>query len=143
MIVADVNVLIYAHRADAVDHERYARWLTELVTGLEPFACSEQALFGFVRVSTNPRVFRDPTPLDVALAFVDQLLSRPRCVRLRPGERHWSIFARLCRATGATGKLAADAQHAALVIEHGCELATTDGDFARFPGLRWRHPLRA
>jgi toxin-antitoxin system PIN domain toxin len=143
MIVPDVNVLIYAHRADATDHAAYARWLQELVSGDAPFGCSEQALFGFVRIVTNPRVFRDPTPLELALSFVDELLARPRYVRLRPGSRHWSIFARLCRESGATANLIADAYHAALVIEHGCELATTDSDFARFPGLRWAHPLAA
>jgi len=141
MIVADVNVLIYAHRAESAEHAAYARWLTRLVAAEEPFACSEQALFGFVRIVTNPRAFIDPTPLKKALGFVDELLSHPRCVRLRPGDRHWTIFARLCRDTNMTGKLVADAYHAALAIEHGCEFVTTDGDFARFAGLRWRHPL--
>jgi hypothetical protein len=96
-----------------------------------------------VRIVTNPRIFGTPTPLATALEFIDEIHARPTCVRLRPGAEHWSIFAKLCRTTAATGKLVADAYHAALAIEHGCELATTDGDFARFPGLRWRHPLQA
>ena len=143
MRVADVNVLIYAHRAESPDHEEYARWLTELAEGDEPFASSEIAASGFVRIVTSPRMVETPTPLATALAFVDELHTRPNCVRLRPGPGHWAIFARLCEAVKARGKLVADAYHAALAIEHGCELATTDADFARFPGLRWRHPLRA
>ena len=141
MVVADVNVLIYAHRRESPDHRDMAAWLDRTVGGREPFGCSEQALFGFVRIVTNAKVFIDPTPLSAALAFVDQLLARRNCVRLRPGARHWSIFAELCRHTHVSSKLIADAHHAALAIEHGCELITTDSDFARFKGLRWRHPL--
>jgi len=141
--LADVNVLIYAHREESSEHREYARWLTELVEGDEPFGCSEIAASGFARIVTNPRIFSSPTPLATALRFIDQMHSRPNCVRLRPGPEHWAIFAKLCLATRASGKLMADAYHAALAIEHGCELATTDADFARFPGLRWRHPLHA
>ena len=143
MRVADVNVLIYAHREESIEHDAYARWLTELVEADEPFGSSEVAASGFIRIVTNSRIFQTPTPLATALAFVEELHSRPNCVRLRPGPEHWALFARLCRATNANGKLAADAYHAALAIEHGCEFATTDADFARFPGLRWHHPLRA
>lgn len=143
MRLADVNVLIYAHREESPDHEAYARWLTALVTGAEPFGVSELAASGFVRIVTNPRVFNVPTPIALALDFVDELHARPTCVRVRPGPDHWSIFSRLCRQVGAMGKLVADAYHAALAIEHACELVTTDGDFARFSGLRWGHPLRA
>ena len=141
--LADVSVLIYAHRAESPDHEAYARWLEDLVGADEPFGFSELGASGFVRIVTNPRVFTEPTPIAMALEFVDEVHARPNCVRLRPGPDHWTIFGRLCRATRARGKLVADAYHAALAIEHGCELVTTDGDFARFTGLRWSHPLRA
>jgi toxin-antitoxin system PIN domain toxin len=141
--VADVNVLIYAHRAESPDHPAYAAWVTALVDADEPFGFSELAASGFVRIVTNVRVFKQPTPLGVALRFIEEFYGRPTCVRLRPGPDHWAIFSRLCAATAASGKLVADAYHAALAIEHGCELATTDSDFARFPGLRSRHPLRA
>ena len=141
--VADVNVLIYAHREEVLDHDEYARWLIELVEADEPFGSSEIAASGFLRIVTSPRIFEPPTPLATALAFVGEIHARPNCVRLRPGPEHWAIFTRLCQAVKARGKLVADAYHAALAIEHGCELATTDADFARFPGLRWRHPLRA
>lgn len=141
MVLPDVNVLVYAHREDTPDHERYASWLVAVATGEARFACSDLVLSGFVRVVTNRRVFPVPTPLATALAFCSALRSMPACTVVRPGETHWSIFDRLCRETGATGKLVADAWHAALAIEHACEWTTTDGDFARFRGLRWRHPL--
>ena len=143
MLLTDVNVLIYAHRAESPEHEAYARWLTDLATGEEPFGLSELVLSSVVRVVTNPRVFGTPTPVETALAYVDELLRRPNAVRLRPGSRHFELFQRLCRQTNASGKLVADAYHAALALEHGCEWVTTDADFGRFPGLRCLHPLRA
>jgi toxin-antitoxin system PIN domain toxin len=143
VLLPDVNVLIYAHRAETHDHAAYSRWLVQLATGDAPFACSELALSGFLRIVTNPRIFREPTPVKTAMAFTRELLGCERCVRVRPGPGHWEIFERLCHETGASGPLIADAYHAALAIEHGCELVTTDGDFARFPGLRWSHPLKA
>lgn len=143
MLLPDVNVLIYAHREDStLDHLQYARWLTELATGREPFALSVLALSGLVRIVTNQRVFRRPSTLDEALEFVDQLVKRPQARVVGPGPEHLSLFADLCRQARATGKLVADAQHAAVAIEHGCTLVTTDADFDRFPNLRWQHPLR-
>mgnify|MGYP001048700107 CR=1 FL=1 len=143
MLVPDVNVLIYAHRSDSsVDHPAYAVWLTDLATGHEPFALSSLALAGLVRIVTNPRVFRRPSSLDEVFAFIGELVARPNARVVHPGPRHLVIFEDLCRRSGATGKLVADAHHAAVAVEHGCTLATTDADFDRFPGLRWRHPLR-
>ena len=142
MVLPGVNVLIYAHRTESPEHQAYARWLTDLAVGREPFGLSELVLFGVVRIVTNPRIFKTPTPPATAMAFARSLLDRPRGVRLRPGPRHFEIFDDLCTRTGATGKPVADAYHAALAIEHGCEWISTDADFGRFPGLRWRHPLR-
>lgn len=141
MILADVNVLVYAYRAEAVDHASYWRWLDSVANGDEAFALSDIVLSGFLRVVTHPRVFRPPSPIDDALGFTEDLLSQPNCVMIRPGPRHWGLFARLCRENGAAGNLVPDAYLAALAIEAGCELITTDRDFARFDGLRWRHPL--
>ena len=141
MIVTDVNVLVYAYRGEAVHHERFRRWLEMVTNGDEAFALSDVVLSGFVRVVTHPRIFRPPSPIDHALGFARDLLSQPNCIMIRPGPRHWSVFARLCRESGATGNLVPDAYLAALAIEAGCELVTTDRDFARFKGLRWRHPL--
>jgi toxin-antitoxin system PIN domain toxin len=143
MFVPDVNVLIYAHRTDSSsDHAAYAEWLTELAIGFEPFALSSLALSGLVRIVTNPRIFRRPSTVDEVFGFIDELVVRPNARVIHPGPRHLEIFEDLCRRSGATGKLAADAQHAAVAVEHGCTLISTDSDFDRFPGLRWRHPLR-
>ncbi len=142
MLLPDVNVLIYAHRKDAEEHSSYASWLRRLVDGPEPFAMSELVLVGFLRIVTNARAFRAPTPPEVALAFIDEIRGRNGCRLVRPGDRHFEIFRSLYRATGATGSRIADLQHAAVAIEHGCEWITCDADFARIPDLRWRHPLQ-
>jgi hypothetical protein len=141
VIITDVNVLVYAYRAEAVNHESYERWLETVANGDEAFALSGIVLSGFVRVVTHPSIFRPPSPIDHALGFAEDLLEQPNCVMVRPGPRHWGLFARLCRESGARGNLVPDAYLAALAIEAGCELVTTDRDFARFKGLRWRHPL--
>lgn len=141
MRLADVNVLVYAFRADAPGHAEHRAWLESLVGSDEAYAVSDHVLSGFLRVVTHPRVFHPPTPLDIALAFADALRDRPNAIPVQPGARHWGIFEKLCEATGARGNLVPDAWLAALAIESGCEFVTTDRDYARFPGLRWRHPL--
>ncbi len=92
---------------------------------------------------THPRIFSPPSPLRAALGFVAALRSHPHAVPIAPGERHWEIFLDLCQRAEARGSLVADAYLAALAIESGCEWITTDRDYSRFPGLRWRHPLDA
>ena len=142
MLLPDVNVLVYAHREDGHrEHPRFASWVSSLATAPEPFALSVLVLVGVVRIVTNPRIFRRPSTLDEALAFAGELVRRPRARVIGPGPRHWELVTELCRAARATGKLVADAQHAAVAIEHGCTFVTTDSDFARFPKLRWQHPL--
>ena len=141
MIVCDVNVLVNAHRADAVDYERYAAWLDETLEADEAYGVSEVVLSGFIRIATNPRIMRIPSTFDEAFGFAAELRELPNAVILSPGPRHWGIFERLCRDAGATGNLVPDAYLAALAIEHGAEVITADRDFARFGGVRWRHPF--
>lgn len=141
MILMDVNVLVYAQREDAPGHPAYRRWLEAVLNGDEAFAVSELVLSGAVRVLTHPRVFDPPTPLERALLFVDTIRACHHCVIVTPGSRHWEIFERLCTEVGAKGNLVPDAYLAALAIESGSEWITTDRDFSRFEGLRWRHPL--
>lgn len=136
-------MLIYAFRDAAPDHVRYRAWLDTAITSQEPIGLSELVLSGFIRVATHPRVFSPPTPIEAALAFADALRSQPNAVLLSPGPRHWDIFTRLCRQSEAKGNLVPDAYLAALAIETGSEWITTDRDFSRFAGLRWRHPLSA
>lgn len=143
LILPDVNVLLYAHRREYPEHEAYARWLRGVVASDEPFALSELVGSAFIRIVTNPRAFDPITPRAMAVAFLEQLRRRSNCVVLRPGPRNWEVFTSLCDRADATGKLVADAYHAALAIEHGCEFVTNDADFARFEPLRWRHPLTA
>jgi len=136
----DVNILVYAHREESPQHAVCARWLGGIATGPEPFALSESVLHGFVRIVTNGRIFNPPSSPAQAFRFVDALLDRPHCVIIRPGPKHWEIFRDLCTKAGARAKLVADAAHAALAIESGCEWVTADTDFARFaPRLRWQH----
>jgi toxin-antitoxin system PIN domain toxin len=136
-------VLLYAHGETTARHAEYREWLRAMVQSEAAYAVSELVLSGFVRVATNPRAFDPPMPLERALAAAEALRTRPNCVLVAPGPRHWDIFARLCRAGGAKGNIVADAYLAALAIESGSEWITTDRDYARFPGLRWRHPLEA
>jgi toxin-antitoxin system PIN domain toxin len=107
----------------------------------EAFGVSELVLSGFVRVVTHPRAFANPEPIEDALAFCEALRQQPTAVAVAPGRRHWAIFVRLCRDAGARGNLIPDAYLAALAIESGGEWITTDRDYSRFAGLRWRHPL--
>ncbi len=141
MILPDVNVLVYAFRSEAVQHKDFKQWLDGVVSGAEAFAVTETVLSGFVRIVTNPRIFQQPDSVEDAFAFLDQILAQPQCVLVGPGIRHWEIFRNLCRDSGAKGNLIPDAFLAAIAIESGCEWITTDRDYSRFGGLKWRHPL--
>ena len=141
MRLLDVNILVYAHREDAPRHAEFRTWLQDLLAGDEPIALTSHVLSGFVRVVTHRRVFDPPTPLPAALEFAAVLRNHPTCVPIEPGARHWEIFADLCQEANARGNLIPDAQLAATAIEAGCELVSTDRDFARFAGLRWSRPL--
>ena len=141
MLIPDVNVLVYASREESPDHVAYRDWLRALALGDDSFGLSELVCSGFLRLVTNPRLWNPPMPTDIALEFVEALRSRPNCVLVSAGPRHWGIFAGLCSQLGLRGSIVADAYFAALAIESGNEWATADRDFRRFPGLRWRHPL--
>ena len=141
MQLIDVNVLVYAHREDAPGHDAHHAWLLELLRSDRAFGMADLVLSGFLRIVTHPRIFNPPSTMNKGLAFVEEILDQPHCVRIQPGPRHWEIFVQLCRDSGAKGNLVPDAYLAALAIESGSEWITTDRDYGRFPGLRWRHPL--
>jgi len=141
VILADVNVLLYAFRADYRDHSRYRDWLQESVSGPEPFGISTLVLSAFIRIVTHPRIHIEPSPRDAAIEFTDRLLQQTASVTVSPGAEHWLIFIKLCNQSRAVGNLVADAYLAALAIESGSEWVTTDRDYSRFPRLRWRHPF--
>ncbi len=141
MDLIDVNVLVYAHREDAINHDAYRSWLEELIGSDQAYGMADMVLSSFLRIVTHPRVFNPPSELVAALAFVEEVRRQPNCVQFAPGPRHWEIFARLCQSVGAKGNLVPDAYLAALAIESGSQWIPTDRDFSRFPGLNWRHPL--
>jgi toxin-antitoxin system PIN domain toxin len=141
VILPDVNVLLYAFRTDSVHHLEYRTWLEDVINGDEAYGMSPQVLCSVVRLATHPRVYRSPSRLDDALTFARVLLEQPHCTVVTPGARHFSIFEGLCQRAVVSGNLVQDAWFAALAMESGCEWITTDGDFARFRGLRWQRPF--
>ena len=141
MVLPDVNVLLYAFRTDAPNHEAYRDWLNGLISADTSFAVTDLTLSAFLRIATHPRIFDPPTPLSKAILFAEALRSEPNCIVIAPGNRHWSVFCKLCREANARGNLIPDAYLAALAIESGCILATTDRDFSRFADLQWRCPV--
>src|SRR5437870_13804127 len=101
MLLPDVNVLVYAHRIDATDHQRYAAWLEDVVNNDEAYGLADLVLSGFIRVVTHPRVFNPPSSLEDALDFTEALRARPNCVPIAPGPRHWEEIGRAsCRGRG-------------------------------------------
>jgi hypothetical protein len=140
VILPDVNILVHAFRSDSPGHETCRAWLTDVINGEARYGMAPQVLSGLVRVVTHRRVFAQPSPLEEVLGFCEILIGSPQCVVVQPGERHWDIFTRLCRAGDAAGNLVPDAWFAALAIEAGCDWITQDRDYSRFPGLRWGLP---
>jgi hypothetical protein len=141
MRCVDVNVLVYAHRPESPSHAGHREWLDQARRGVEPLGLSSVVASGFLRVVTHPRIFKEPTPLDIALDFLEVLHASPAVVPVMPGDRHWQIFTDLCRRLDARGNLVPDAFLAAIAIEQGATWVSTDRGFAGFPGLHWLHPL--
>lgn len=142
MILVDANLLVYAHVASLPQHEQAREWLDSQLNGAAPVGLPWPSLLAFLRLVTNPRVFEQPEP--VARAW-DQVLGWLGCETAwipQPGERHAELLGELLSLPGIQANLVPDAHLAALAIEHGLTLYSTDGDFARFPRLRWRNPLK-
>ncbi len=141
MIIADVNLVLYAHNRAAALHLRARQWWEDLMRRQQPIGLSWVVVFGFVRLVTHPAVLKSPlAPLD-ALARVRSWLAQPEIRIVEPGSRHLEIVENLFRATGVAGRLTTDTQLAALAIENQADLHSNDADFGRFPGLRWVNPL--
>ena len=120
-----------------------AAWLEEALSGPEMVCFAWLTLCAFLRIGTNPRVFERPLSTSEAEAAVSSRLAQPAAVILEPGERHWEILRSLLREGQAIGPLVMDAVIAAIAVEHGATLCTTDRDFARFAGLKWTNLLTA
>ena len=141
MILTDANLLLYAYNRDATEHTAARAWFEGQLSTPDIFCFSWQTITAFLRISTNMRAFAHPFTIAEATRIVTDWLERPQSVVLTPGERHWDILSNLLTTGQAVGPLVMDAHLAALALEHGCTLATTDRDFARFSGLRVTNPL--
>lgn len=141
MILIDANLLLYAYNPRAADHEGSKQWLEASLSGRSLVRFAWLTLWAFLRISTNPGVFEHPLTMAEAEAAVTAWLAQPVAGILDPGERHWEILRTLTQAGQTSGPLVMDAALAAIAIEHGATLCTTDRDFARFPGLKWTNPL--
>ena len=136
MILLDVNVLVYAYRRDAPQHEPWSRWLSARLADGSELGLAEPVLTGFLRIVTNPRIVRDPAPTGQALAFAQALLGGPRTRTVSGDRASWAAFARLVEQDPAVrGNLVPDAWLAALALAHGARLATADRGMRRFAGL--------
>ncbi|MGH2355014.1 MAG: type II toxin-antitoxin system VapC family toxin [Chloroflexota bacterium] len=141
MILPDINILIHAHNLDSRQHEQARQWWDAALSSTEWVGLPWASLLGFIRISTNRAILRDPWPVEEALQRVEAWLAQPNVRILHPTHRHAEQLARFLRGVGTAGNLTTDAHLAALAMEHGCTLYSTDADFARFPGLSWRNPL--
>lgn len=142
MILLDANLLLYAYNSSSEHHAAARRWLEEVFSRPQPVRLAWASVLAFLRISTNPRAFPYPLSPEEACETVASWLERPMVACLDPGERHWAILSQLLTTTQARGPLVPDAHLAALAIEHGATLCTTDQDFTRFPDLRLFNPLR-
>jgi toxin-antitoxin system PIN domain toxin len=141
MKLVDLNLLLYAVNSDSHPHQKAKAWLEEVLAGEEPVAIPWVVLLGFLRISTNPRIFPQCLTVEMSLNIVDGWLAQPNVQLLSPQSSHWKILRSLLVESGTAGNLVTDTYLAALAIENGAELCSTDSDFSRFPRLRWTNPL--
>jgi uncharacterized protein len=141
VIVVDANILLYAEDSLSPHHATARPWWDEQLSGTAPVGLSWPVITAFVRIGTNARLHQRPLTLKEAIARVESWLAQPCVQVLDPGDSHWNIFQRMLVTGGATGNLVSDAHLAALTVEHNGVLFSTDADFARFRGLKWKNPL--
>jgi toxin-antitoxin system PIN domain toxin len=142
MILVDANLLVYAHIESLPQHSRARDWLDERLNGAAPVGLPWPCLLGFLRLTTNPRIFERPLLMTKAWQQVNSWLDCDPVWIPAPTEKHRQILEPLLAEVGGRSNLVPDAHLAALAIEHGLILCSTDGDFARFHSLRWENPLR-
>lgn len=141
MILVDANLLLYAYHPRAEQHKASRQWLEAILSGPDLVRFAWVTVWAFLRISTNSRVFENPLSREEAEAVVSAWLAQPMAGILEPGERHWEILRDLIRTGQAAGPLVMDAVIAAIAIEHGATLYTTDRDFLRFSGVRVENPI--
>jgi hypothetical protein len=141
VILVDANVLVYAIDSDSHHHRAARRWLEGALSGTAPVGFAWIVLLAFLRVTTRPGILRRPLSPEKATAFVDEWLAQPNARAVAPGEGHWQILRTLLGATGTAGNLTSDAHLAAMALEQGASICSTDRDFERFPGIERIDPL--
>jgi toxin-antitoxin system PIN domain toxin len=141
MIVLDVNLLLYAHMTVSPSHAVAREWFEDTLSSTAAVGIPLQSAMAFLRIATNQSIPLGRLDMGKALGIVEGWLGQPNVQLLYPSEGHWPIFRKMLLEGRAGGVLGTDAHLAALTIEHGGTLFTTDRDFARFPGLRWKNPL--
>ena len=143
MILLDTNLLIYATDKSNQRHRAARAWLERRLTDGSEVGFAWVALLGFIRITTNPRVMPNSFSVADAIGHVSAWLANPGARILGPTPAHWKQLQTMLTSVGTGGNLTTDAHLAALALEHGAEFCTADGDFSRFPGLKWRNPLAA
>jgi toxin-antitoxin system PIN domain toxin len=141
VILVDANIPLYAYDSGSPRHGPARAWLERTLSNTEDVRFALVTLLAFVRIATNSSVFARPMDPGTALAHVGSWLGRPNVSIATPSERHWTVLAEVAAAGQARGPLMMDAHLAALAVEHGATLMTTDRGFARFPRLRFRDPI--
>ena len=142
MKLLDANLLIYAVDETTPRHALAKTWLEATLSGTDRVAFSWTVLLAFVRLTTRATVFAHPLSSDDALDLVDSWLAMPCATVVHPTERHAQLLREFLEHVGTAGNLTTDAHLAALAVEHGAVLCSSDADFSRFPGVRWVDPLR-
>jgi hypothetical protein len=140
-MLLDANILLYARNADDPRHARARAWVEDALNGSTRVGLPWQSLTAFVRIATNPRAFAAPLDPDVAWQQVEDWLAAPRAWVPQPTGAYAAVLGRLVRGLHIRGPLVTDAALAALAIDHGVAVVSTDADFARFSDVRWINPL--
>ena len=143
MILIDANVAIYAYDISSIHHSRAKAWLENAFTTETDVRFGLMTVMAFLRVVTSPVILTRPLSVAAATGVTRAWLGRDNVALCEPTDRHWPLFAELATEGQARGPMLMDAHLAALAIEHGATLISTDRDFARFPGLRWVNPLKS
>jgi uncharacterized protein len=143
VILVDANLLLYAYNPSFDRHQKAREWLVGILSKSDPVCLAWPTILAFLRIATNPRAFEYPLSIEEAILVVSDWLALPAVTILEPGDRHWAVLTELLSQTQVRGSAVMDAHLAALAIEHGAVLCTSDRDFARFPNLRMLNPLEA
>jgi toxin-antitoxin system PIN domain toxin len=142
LIIVDANILLYAYGSLSPHHAEARAWIEEVFSGTQPIGLPWQTIEAFLRIMTNPRLPGVRFSVEEAVEVVDDWIAQPNVRLIAPGDNHWPSLRHMLVDGQAPGPLVSDAQLAALTMEYGGVLYTTDRDFARFPGLRWKNPLQ-